>query len=151
MGLDRDIRDLARTELFSGFGDDQLRLLAFGAERLSVPTGRVVYREGDAADSAFVLVSGRIGLHVARGGGERRAGSAEPPSILCETALITETARPSTAIAETDCDLLRLNRSQFRRILDEWPELAALVRDRVAASLAAMVDSIARVGGRLRD
>lgn len=151
MGLDRDIANLSRVDLFKGFGDEQLRLLGFGAETIRLPAGRVLFREGDDADSGFVLVSGTIGHHVARGDGDRPAGRVTAPAVLGEIALITRTVRVSTAIAETDCELLRLNRSQFRRILDEWPELAGLVRDRIAGALADMVGALQKIGQRLKD
>lgn len=150
MGLDQDIRTLARVDLFEGFGDDQLRLLAFGAESVRLPEGRVLYREGDDADCAFILASGVVGHHVARSDGDRRIGQASAPSLLGDIALITQTVRQTTAIAETPCELLRLNRAQFRRILDEWPELASRVREHFAESLAGMIESLRAVGDRLK-
>lgn len=151
MGLDRDIANLSRIDLFEEFGADQLRLLAFGAETVRLPAGRVLYREGDDADSGFVLVSGTIAHQVSRGhDSERPAGRSTAPALLGDIALVTQTIRPSTAIAETPCELLRLNRAQFRRILDEWPDLAGPVRDRIAESLAAMVSALGKVGERLK-
>lgn len=150
MGLDRDIDSLSRIDLFEGFGADQLRLLAFGAETVRLPAGRVLYREGDDADSGFILVSGVIAHRVSRSDGDRQVSRTDAPALLGDIALITQTVRPSTAVAESDCELLRLNRAQFRRILDEWPELAGRVRDRIAESLAGMVSSLGKVGDRLK-
>lgn len=150
MGLDQDIANLSRVDLFEGFGDDQLRLLAFGAETVRLPVGRVLYREGDDADCGFVLISGTIVHRMMRGDSERAVGRTAATALLGDLALITQTLRTTTALAETPCELLRLNRTQFRRILEEWPDLAALVRDRIAASLTGMVDSLGKVGTRLK-
>jgi len=150
MGLDQDIANLSRVDLFEGFGADHMRLLAFGAETIRLPAGRVLYREGDDADCGFVLTSGTIVHQMARADQDRAVGRTEAPALLGDVALITQTVRTTTALAETPCELLRLNRTQFRRILEEWPELAALVHERVAASLAGMVDSLSRIGERLK-
>lgn len=150
MGLDHDIRTLAQVELFRGFGDEPLRLLAFGADAMTVAAGRVLYREGDAADCGFVLVSGTIVHQIARADGNRELGRDRPVALLGDIALITESTRPTTAIAETDCTVLRLNRQQFRRILDEWPDLARLVHDRLSASLVGMIERLGAVRARLK-
>ena len=68
MALDDDVRILSGVRLFEGFSSDQLRLLAFGAETLHLSAGRDLYNEGAAADSAFVVVSGSIGLYRERDG-----------------------------------------------------------------------------------
>ena len=44
--------------------------------------------------------------------------------MLGELALIADTHRLTGADAEIDTDVLRLNRKLFRRILEEYPELA---------------------------
>ena len=50
MALDEDVRTLSGVELFAGFTQEQVRLLAFGAENMHLPAGRTLYREGDQAD-----------------------------------------------------------------------------------------------------
>ena len=54
MALDDDIRVLSAVRLFEGFTQEQLRLLAFGAETTVLPAERKLYREHDEADSAYV-------------------------------------------------------------------------------------------------
>jgi CRP-like cAMP-binding protein len=44
--------------------------------------------------------------------------------------------------------VIRLNRTLFRRILEEYPEIAAHLRDRFAAEFTAMADKIARLQPR---
>ena len=57
MALDDHIRILSGVRLFEGLTQDQLRLLAFGAERMQLPAGRKLFREDDDADSAYVVLS----------------------------------------------------------------------------------------------
>lgn len=149
MALDDHIRILAGVELFAGFAQDQLRLLAFGAEAMSLPAGRKLYREDDDADSAYIVVRGKVRLFRENEGEPVEVGTAEPGATLGEMALIADTRRLTSAEAETDAEVLRINRSMFRRILEEYPETAEALRDRIIEDLQALIRKIEQVGERL--
>ena len=81
MRLDDDIRVLSGVSLFEGFTQEQLRLLAFGAESLRLLAGKDLYEEGAAADSGYVIVRGRIVLYRDRDG--RLPPKPKPTPIFC--------------------------------------------------------------------
>ncbi|WP_315926190.1 cyclic nucleotide-binding domain-containing protein [Mesorhizobium sp. SP-1A] len=142
MALDDDIRALSNVGLFEGFTQEQLRLLAFGAETASLPAERKLYLEDDEADSAYVVIRGSIVLY-------READKAHTPiavvgagAILGELALIADTKRMTSASAATDSQVLRLNRKMFRRILEEYPDLAMQLHQRIAEELQALIARI---------
>ena len=148
MPLDDDIRVLSSVSLFEGFTQEQLRLLAFGAESLRLSAGKDLYEEGAAADSGYVVVRERIALYREREGERATVGHAGPGAMLGELALIADTTRLTSARAETDTDFLRLNRKLFRRILEEYPELAFMLRERVIDDLQEMVRRIEKLAPR---
>ena len=149
MALDDHIRILSGVRLFAGFTPDQLRLLAFGAEAMNLPAGRKLFREEDDADSAYIVVHGKIKLYRENEGEPIDVGVAEPGSTLGEMALIADTRRLTSAEAATNAEVLRINRSMFRRILEEYPETAEALRDRIIEDLQAMIRKIEQVGERL--
>lgn len=142
MALDDDIRSLSRVALFQSLGEEHLRLLAFGADTVSLPAGQRLYREGDIADNAFVIVSGTIGLFHDRGGTSEQLGVVERGSCLGELALIAESQRLTDAVALSDAQLLRIDRKPFLRILQEYPALATKLYDRIADDLHALVKKL---------
>lgn len=148
MALDDDIRILEQVKLLEDFTRDQLRLLAFGAETMRFRSGRDLYREGEPSDCAYVVASGTIGLYKDRGSTRVPAGEAGPGSLLGELALISGSKRLTTATAATDVQVIRLNRSLFRRILEEYPETAASLHARISANMKAMLDDITRLGSK---
>ena len=148
MALDDDVRILSGVGLFEGFTPEQLRLLAFGAETTSLPAERKLYREDDEADSAYVVVSGRIALYREIGGERIVVGVAGPGAILGELALIADTKRLTSASAAVDSEVLRLNRKMFRRILEEYPDIAVRLHQRIAEQLQAMVEQIEKLAPR---
>ncbi|ODT08847.1 MAG: cyclic nucleotide-binding protein [Mesorhizobium sp. SCN 65-20] len=142
MALDDDIRILSGVRLFEGFTQEQLRLLAFGAENLQLPADRKLYREDDEADSAYVVISGRIALYREVEGERVDVGSAGPGAMLGELALIADTRRLTSAAAGVDSEIIRLSRKVFRRILEEYPDAAARLHEHILADLQ---DMIARI------
>ena len=148
MALDDDIRILSGVRLFESFTQDQLRLLAFGAETTRLSQDKKLYREDDEADSAYVVVSGRIVLYREADGERVTVGTAGPGAMLGELALIADTRRLTSASAETDAEVLRLNRKMFRRILEEYPETAQALHQRISEDLQEMVRRIEKLAPR---
>ena len=149
MALDDHVRILSGVRLFEGFTQDQLRLLAFGAETMRLPPERKLYREDDEADCAYIVVRGSIKLYREHeDGGRVEITTVGPGEILGEMALIAETQRLTSADAATDAEVLRLNRSMFRRILEEYPETAQGLRNRIAEDLQALIKRIEKLGPR---
>jgi CRP-like cAMP-binding protein len=149
MALDDEIRILSGVRLFEGFSQEQLRLLAFGAETMHLAAERKLYREDDEADSAYVVISGTISLFREQPDGERiPVGTVGAGAMLGELALIADTKRLTSAAAATDAEILRLNRKMFHRILEEYPELALTLRQRIVDDLQALIRRIESVADR---
>ena len=146
MALDDDIRILEQVTLLEDFSREQLRLLAFGAETMRLRAGRDLYLEGAAADCAYVVASGTVELYRERGGQRVSAGEVGAGAMLGELALIAGGKRLTSASAATDVQVIRLNRSLFRRILEEYPDTAAALHGRIAANMKGLIDELARLG-----
>ncbi|GAA4528145.1 Crp/Fnr family transcriptional regulator [Chelativorans composti] len=149
MTLDEDMRILSGVELFRGFSREQLRLMAFGAETITLAAGRKLYAEGAPADCAFVVVQGEIALYREVGGTQHIISVERRGAILGQFALIADGERLTGAVARTDAQVIRLGRTMFLKILEEYPELAELLHRRIAADLEAMLDRMSRVMARL--
>jgi CRP-like cAMP-binding protein len=143
VALSDDIALFSRVPLFAGLSDDKLRLMAFGAERRRVVEGQVLFREGTSADCGFVIASGSFYLaSMARDGSLRDEGAAGPGALLSELAMISAVERKYTATAAEDSEVIRINRPLFRRMLEEYPDVAVLVDARIRANLAAMIGQV---------
>lgn len=142
MTLDDDIRILSGVSLFSELTPEQLRLLAFGAESVRFQAGQEIYREDAAADCAYIVSAGKVVLYRAVNGEAVAVSRLGPGAILGELALIAETKRLTYAAAETDAELIRLSRSLFRRILQEYPQAAAALHRRMTEDLQAFLQKI---------
>jgi CRP-like cAMP-binding protein len=151
LALDDDIRVLSGVRLFESLTHEQLRLLAFGAENIRLIKGRDLFREETAADCAYVVISGKVVLYRDHNGESVAVSRLGPGAILGELALIADSRRLTYAAAETDVEMIRLNRSLFRRILEEYPEAAADLHRRMLEDLQEFLKKIERLGVKFAD
>ena len=144
MGLREDIALLQGLSIFDGLSDEYLRLLAFGAERRWLESGHVLFREGAAADCAFVVLSGRLTLtRDLPAGHDQPIGDAGPGSILTEIAMISDAHRHFTATAADESEVMRISRVLFHRMLQEYPEVAMATEKRLRENFSRLTGALA--------
>ncbi len=151
MALDDDIQFLSTIGLFEAFSAQHLRLLAFGAERMVLRTGRELFQEGQSADCAYIVVSGAITLFHNSKQGRINLRTINSGAILGEMALIAQTSRLTGAVADTETEVIRLSRAIFHRILEEYPELAASLYQHISHNLNEMVEEIDRLSAHFKN
>ncbi|MCJ8144411.1 cyclic nucleotide-binding domain-containing protein [Ancylobacter sp. A5.8] len=141
MPIDDDIALLERVPMLQLLGREGLRAIAISADSRSLAEGEVLFREGQFAESAFVVTAGSFSVSRDEPGHSRRGARqvAGPGVLLGDIALITETKRGTTAIALETSTVLRISRVIFMRTVESYPEaaarLAAALRDQVSNML----------------
>ena len=68
--------------------------------------------------------------------------------MIGELALIADTRRLTSAEAAEDTELLRLTRKMFRRILEEYPDVAVVLYQRIHKDFLAFVQRIEALAPR---
>lgn len=148
MSLDADIALLGTVPFFAGFDEEHLRLLAFSAEGHSLPAGMVLHEAGQPLHSAYVITKGLV--TASRGEESRSLG---PGTLIGERALIVQARAMETVRVAEAAQVLQIRRAVFRRFLDEYPDMAAAIRARIAGRVvqsAADYNRIARRIGAIR-
>ncbi|WP_105384528.1 cyclic nucleotide-binding domain-containing protein [Neorhizobium alkalisoli] len=149
MSLNEDIRLLSQVPLFKDMNDDQLRLVAFGAERRQVAAGQELFRERSPAESAFIIARGRFELLMTDRNGEAKVeATVGPGTLLSELALITMVERKFTAVAVEDAEAMKISRSLFHRLLEEYPEVGRVIERRIRDNIASLAKAAAAMGHR---
>ena len=122
-------RLLAEAELFAALDRVARARLASCLEPLAVRAGEDVVRQGDAADGLYIVASGALGVYACSPDGlaETRLGVLRPGDCFGEMALLTDEPRSATVRAETDGELLRLERGRFIDLTRREPEVALAV------------------------
>src|SRR5690606_41382665 len=104
---------------------------------------------GTSADCGFVVAYGAVRrTSTLRDGPTRDEGTAGAGTLLSELAMISAVERKYTAGATEDSEVIRINRPLFRRMLEEYPDVAVLVEARVRANLEAMLGRVSAMRDR---
>ncbi len=140
MTLEQDMRRLSAIPLLAELEVEALRLIAFSGETRMFKPGDVLFRQGEASDGAFVLLSGRIAIE-ATGAGRPPLQVVGPGALIGERALLSAIARPATATAREAATVLKITRRLFYRVLSEFPGSAERLREVLARDLAERLDA----------
>lgn len=142
MALEQDIERLAKVPILGVLDDGARRLIAFSAESQVVRAGDVLFREGERASCGYFILTGSF---LISGGPTRGNGGpvvVGPGALLGETALLRDTTRPCTAIAQSPSTALRIGRSLFLRILREYGGSAERIETFLRARLRSQLEGL---------
>ena len=94
--------------LFESAGADLLTRLGDMVEWRHLDAGEVLFEEGDLADSAYLVVSGRLRAEVGEPESRRVIGEAAQGDLIGEMALLDDATRGATIYAARDSDVRAL-------------------------------------------
>lgn len=137
----------AKLDIFSSFSDEQLRLLAFVCEEISLAPGDGLYTAGDVADGGYVLVSGALEATHSPVEGSRWF-RIDPVALVGELGLMLTRPRGTSVRTVRSSKLLFVPQGAFLKLLRSHPELAEDVAATIRAELLRYLDSIAGLSDR---
>lgn len=111
--LNRLSQSVVKNFLFSSLDEDSLKTVIDALKEVKIAKDVEVIRQGDEGDYFYIVESGIVNFYV---NGDK-VNSSGPGSSFGELALMYNSPRAATAVAETDLILWALDRLTFRRIL----------------------------------
>jgi CRP-like cAMP-binding protein len=129
--------ELKRFPLLAEFSDEDREALFELLEPRSIRKGRSIYRETGEAEGLVMIVEGEVQLSTQRRGAE--LGIVGAGRVLGAASLLTMGSREATAKAKTECEIMLLARSAYRRLLDDHPRTACRLTEAIARDLAALL------------
>ncbi|HVM09782.1 MAG TPA: Crp/Fnr family transcriptional regulator [Acidimicrobiales bacterium] len=139
---------LAGSELFEGFGSDELDALSKASEVRTLRRNEVVFNANDAAADLFVVRAGRIAIAInSPDGRESVMALMEPGDLFGEMGLfVDDSTRVASARALEPSELVSVPYPPVRQLLEDRPRLlwgvVRLLTRRLAATDAALADSV---------
>ena len=139
---------LRRTDIFYDLTSPQLEMLASICDERVVKLGDIVFEENSQGDEMFVIARGAVEIlvdpSIVGGPGAKKRGSM-PVTIATlrsgqtfgEIVLVDQGLRTASArCAETETQLLTIQRNKFMKLCDTYPEMGYRVMRNIAADLA---------------
>ena len=122
--------------LCSALSAAEIDAVAAIASSRNVAAGTELFREGDAGDGLYLVVSGDINV-VKRGQeGEHLLAKLGPGAVLGEMSLVTSDARSASGRALTDAVVIHLPAREFRALLASGSTAALRIAAAIAEVLA---------------
>jgi CRP-like cAMP-binding protein len=100
--------------------------------------GTALFKEGSAGVLMYVVLEGKVVVSI-KGQVVGRVG---PGGMFGEMALVDQAARTASAVAETDCALLAINRAVFMNLVKANPEFGAALLGAVAGRVRSMAERL---------
>lgn len=119
------------TKLFAGLQ----RLLASQKPAIYAK-GAMIMQEGTPGTTMFIVSQGRVAISIKAG----IVGRVGPGGVFGEMALIDQSPRTASALADTDCALLALNRETFVQLVKTSPAFGASILAAIASRAADLAE-----------
>jgi HlyB family type I secretion system ABC transporter len=124
----QDSEILRRSSVFRFLSDEHFGAIEPLLQEEHYEFGDVIVKQGDLADSFYVLTSGRArALKIKPGGEEIPLGVLKPGDSFGETALAEGGTRNATVRCSTAVDVLRIDRDDFLQLVCQIPDLKQYV------------------------
>ena len=152
---------LKAVPLFTTISEEQLRMLTTMVTRRSANRNTTIMSSGDATDSLYIVLSGRLKVMMSDSDGKEVILSIlGPGEFFGEMGLIDDEPRSASVVTIEPCELLSISKRDFKKCLLENSDMSmavmrGLVRrlreaDRKIGSLA-LLDVYGRVARLLLD
>jgi small-conductance mechanosensitive channel/CRP-like cAMP-binding protein len=122
----RRLAAIERSDLFRALTHAERDALAIGLAGCPYAGGDLIFRQGAAADSLFILCHGSVDVVFddAATGRRNKLASLEAPAYFGEMGLLLGAPRRATVLAAGDVLCYRLDKQAFDTVLSARPELA---------------------------
>jgi CRP/FNR family transcriptional regulator, cyclic AMP receptor protein len=126
------VAELARTNRFHDFTDEEIHLVTEAATYLTVPANWALMVEQQPADKAYLVLSGEVSVR--RHGEEvARLGAGE---VIGEMALVNHRLRSATVVAATPLEVLHFTDKTVADLNEKIPHFRAALMSAVEERIA---------------
>jgi glutaminase len=130
---------VAAMEILAGFDHREIALIESIAEETRYPSGATIIREGDIADSLYLLAAGRVSICLRSKNGARRQrlSSLTPGLAFGDLALLDGGTRSADVIADEPTLCYALPIAKLRTLATSYPEIQNKLISNIGRELSA--------------
>ncbi|WP_158617398.1 cyclic nucleotide-binding domain-containing protein [Legionella sp. km772] len=115
--------ELRSVRLFHDLPAELLLALAEDAQYLNFNPGELIFAKDDLSDGLYCLTQGQVDIIR----DEKTVTTIMPPGFFGELALLDNATRVASAVAQTSCTVLFIEKDVFNRIADDVPDILRTV------------------------
>ena len=130
---------LRRIKILADLNDAQLAHLSDFMELQEVLQWAVIFKQGDASDSMYLILDGELRARTMSSGKETILSTFGPGDFFGDMALFDHGPRSADVVANVDSTVLKFSTTAFNRLMMEAPGLAAPFLQATAKTMAARI------------
>lgn len=131
---------LKKIPVFAGLSGKELRLLEQILHRRLYKGGELIFRQGDAGVGMYIIEKGKVAIRLEPAG--QIVAELESGEFFGELALLDDSPRSASAVAETDCRMLGFFQPDLFGLIERNPrmgvkivlKLAGIIGERLKAA-----------------
>ena len=135
MSLMQEYELLRRIPFFAEIEPAKLKLLAFMSERVGFDDGKLLCRQGDPGDAAYLIIEGEVEIILEGRTGPLTVATLGANEIVAEMAILCDVPRNATVRAKGRVVALRISKDPFMRMVREFPNMAVSIMRELAHRL----------------
>jgi CRP/FNR family transcriptional regulator, cyclic AMP receptor protein len=132
VGLQQEFEVLRRVPVFAEVEPAKLKLLAFMSERVGFDDGKILCRQGDPGDAAYLIIDGQADIVLEGPAGPVTVATLGANEIVGEMAILCNAPRNATVRAKGRLTTLRIAKEPFMRMVHEFPNMAVSIMQELA-------------------
>jgi CRP-like cAMP-binding protein len=114
-----DLGLLKKAAIFADLTDEELARVAEVCKEQTFKFGQTIFKEGEPGNRLYMISDGEVRIsRVVPGSGEEALTVLKPGACFGEMSVFDRSERSTDAIANKDCTLLTITRSDFEMLLD---------------------------------
>ena len=144
------VKVLRGIPLFAKLDPAKLKLVAFASDHLTFDDGEALFREGEAADCAYLIDEGEAEVVVEIEDREVIVSVLGKNEMFGEMALFLNSPRTATVRAKGSLGVLRIEADMFLDLVTENPDTALGVMRALSDKLTRAMSSYEELEGKVR-
>jgi CRP-like cAMP-binding protein len=129
--IEQNLDILRGIPAFQQLDYDILSLFALVADRRKYTRGEIIFSRGDLLATAFIIIQGEVELFIGTPDEKNSLERLAPGNFFGYMALLAEIQFNVGACALCDCELLTLDRDNFRKVMVRYPENCILIVEKL--------------------
>ncbi len=114
-----DVNLLKQAAIFQDLDDGELARVSEVCREQRFASGQHVFKEGEPGNRLFLIADGEVRIsRTIPGSGEEALAVLKPGACFGEMAVFDRSERSTDAIANTECTMITISRSDFELLLD---------------------------------
>ena len=135
MTLEAEVQTLRQVPMFKDIDPARLKLLAFTSERVQFADRQRFFSQGDASDSAYVILEDGADVLLNTPTGEIKVAELQSNELVGEMGILSDTPRSATIMASQPTTALRSDRRVCLELLAQFPQMSLAVMRELAKRL----------------